>query len=67
MATAFTVSSVAACVAAPFVPLPVAAPVAAVPVAAVFVFVPVAAPVASVPLADLPFHLVVFDSSYFPS
>ena len=49
--TAFTVSSGSAPVAAVFVSVPVAAPVAAAPVAAVFVSVPVAAPAAAAPVA----------------
>ena len=51
--SALAISSSVVPVAAIFVFVPVAAPVAAAPVGAVFVFVPVAAPVLAVPLVPV--------------
>jgi len=75
LATAFTVSSLAAVpVAAVFVSDPVPAPIVAVPVGAISVSLPAVVPVAAVPAAAVsvaapvavPFPLVVSMSSCFP-
>jgi len=60
LATTFTVSSVAALVAAVLVSVPVAAPVAFAPLAAVSVSVPVAAPLAAAPVAAVSVSVPVF-------
>jgi hypothetical protein len=52
---------------APFVSVPVVAPVAATSLAAVFFSLPDVAPVVDVPLADAPVPLVVSVSLCFPS